>query len=256
MDKKILFLGGLAIFSGCAGVDLSSVSDEDLERVSEKAVVCNAPYIRVGIECCLDSDENKICDRDQDKSKYEIKTADDENNEIKEIEFESFEDLEKDLLELDFDEKELEREIEELQGEFQEEIENYERELEEIEQELENIEDNENSQNYDDLENNEKFEIEADGIGLGIDYENNKLEVFWNELDEGDFQYYKVLHSVDKPDMTYPQRSAIYVGFDYDEDSKEFDLYKFDKGVNYFRIGYVYDDDNVEHSETLKIFIE
>lgn len=28
-------------------------------------IVCNAPYMQVGSECCLDSDNNKICDKDE-----------------------------------------------------------------------------------------------------------------------------------------------------------------------------------------------
>ena len=27
-------------------------------------LVCNAPYIQVGSECCLDKDSNSICDED------------------------------------------------------------------------------------------------------------------------------------------------------------------------------------------------
>lgn len=33
-------------------------------RVTEE-VVCNLPYIRYGIECCLDKDNNSICDKDE-----------------------------------------------------------------------------------------------------------------------------------------------------------------------------------------------
>ncbi|MCK5139405.1 MAG: hypothetical protein KAK00_08450 [Nanoarchaeota archaeon] len=29
-------------------------------------VVCNAPYIQVGKDCCLDTDNNKICDKDEE----------------------------------------------------------------------------------------------------------------------------------------------------------------------------------------------
>jgi hypothetical protein len=29
-------------------------------------VVCNTPYIQVGSECCLDTDDNKICDMDEE----------------------------------------------------------------------------------------------------------------------------------------------------------------------------------------------
>jgi len=30
------------------------------------SVVCNSPYIQVGADCCLDSDTNKICDKDEE----------------------------------------------------------------------------------------------------------------------------------------------------------------------------------------------
>ena len=55
----------LLVLSGCENVDLSGISDEDLERVSEKLIVCNSPYMRVGAECCLDQNSNSICDRDE-----------------------------------------------------------------------------------------------------------------------------------------------------------------------------------------------
>ena len=28
-------------------------------------MTCNLPYIKVGSECCLDKNDNKICDRDE-----------------------------------------------------------------------------------------------------------------------------------------------------------------------------------------------
>jgi hypothetical protein len=33
----------------------------------EKEIICNKPYIRVGAECCLDQNDNKICDKDEAK---------------------------------------------------------------------------------------------------------------------------------------------------------------------------------------------
>lgn len=36
------------------------------DKIKEKLfIVCNKPYIHVGIECCLDKDDNKICDKDE-----------------------------------------------------------------------------------------------------------------------------------------------------------------------------------------------
>ena len=55
----------LLVLTGCENVDLSGISDEDLERVSEKLIVCNSPYMRIGAECCLDQNSNSICDRDE-----------------------------------------------------------------------------------------------------------------------------------------------------------------------------------------------
>lgn len=50
----------LTLFAAVAAVLLAGCTD-----VSKEAVVCNSPYIRVGTECCLDRDGNKICDRDE-----------------------------------------------------------------------------------------------------------------------------------------------------------------------------------------------
>jgi len=68
MKKSIIlvFLIVLIILvTGCDNIDISKLSDEDLARISGKAVVCNKPYIRVGIECCLDKNDNQICDDDE-----------------------------------------------------------------------------------------------------------------------------------------------------------------------------------------------
>jgi hypothetical protein len=61
----LLLILTLLIFTGCDNVDLDKVSDKDLERISNKTVVCNAPYIRIGTSCCLDNNNNKICDEDE-----------------------------------------------------------------------------------------------------------------------------------------------------------------------------------------------
>ena len=68
MKKCILGLILISIILfliGCENIDLSKVSDEDLERVSEQAIKCEKPYIRFGTSCCLDQNDNKICDRDE-----------------------------------------------------------------------------------------------------------------------------------------------------------------------------------------------
>lgn len=61
----ISFLLLMVLISACDQIDISKLSDEDLERISDKAVVCNAPYIRYAAECCLDQNDNNICDRDE-----------------------------------------------------------------------------------------------------------------------------------------------------------------------------------------------
>ena len=68
MEKKLLisvFLLLVIAVYGCESIELSKLYDEDLERISEKAVICNEPYIRFGSSCCLDQDENNICDKDE-----------------------------------------------------------------------------------------------------------------------------------------------------------------------------------------------
>ena len=67
--KKYILVGltlMLLFIAGCGGaIDVSKMSSEDLARISEKAVICNAPYIRLGAGCCLDQDSNSICDDDE-----------------------------------------------------------------------------------------------------------------------------------------------------------------------------------------------
>ncbi len=82
MRKVALSL--LAIISlliiACEGVDLSKVSDEDLGRLSDKAIVCNEPYIRLGASCCLDQNNNEICDKDEKNNIIGIKENPTENS--------------------------------------------------------------------------------------------------------------------------------------------------------------------------------
>ena len=65
--KKIiltLLLVLVVSLSGCI-----NVSDDALDKVgktiSENTVVCNEPYMRLGDGCCLDQNQNKICDKDE-----------------------------------------------------------------------------------------------------------------------------------------------------------------------------------------------
>src|SRR3989338_9555108 len=66
--KRIFLLGVLImgiLIVGCENVDVSQISDQDLERISDKLIVCNNPYMRFASGCCLDQDTNGICDKDE-----------------------------------------------------------------------------------------------------------------------------------------------------------------------------------------------
>lgn len=77
--KTLAMLGLILVcsifLSGCQGMDLSKVSDEDIARISKNAVICESPYIRVGTGCCLDKESNKICDIDERTLTQEEKKA-------------------------------------------------------------------------------------------------------------------------------------------------------------------------------------
>ena len=60
----MLFLVTILI-SSCEEVDLSKVSEEDVARLAEQVISCENPYIRHASGCCLDANENKICDLDE-----------------------------------------------------------------------------------------------------------------------------------------------------------------------------------------------
>jgi len=54
----------------CLDKDDNSICDTDelIEKENAKEEtkpICNTPYIQVGAECCLDKDNNKICDKDE-----------------------------------------------------------------------------------------------------------------------------------------------------------------------------------------------
>lgn len=74
MKKAILFIIFLflIIITACKQIDISKLSDEDLERISEKVIVCNSPYIRHATDCCLDQNNNKICDEDEKETKISL----------------------------------------------------------------------------------------------------------------------------------------------------------------------------------------
>jgi hypothetical protein len=66
--KKVFYLillFFLMLFVVGCELNVGNISDDDIKRISENAVVCNEPYIRVGLECCLDINNNNICDSDE-----------------------------------------------------------------------------------------------------------------------------------------------------------------------------------------------
>jgi len=83
MKKEVwilLVFAGVLIISACDQIDISKLSDEDLARISEQAIVCNEPYIRYAAECCLDTNDNKICDRDERELTSDEKEKEDKVN--------------------------------------------------------------------------------------------------------------------------------------------------------------------------------
>ena len=78
MRKSIAFIVlFVSIFLiSCTEFDVSEISDEDMQRISRHAVVCDPPYIRHGTGCCLDTTGTGICDKDEMPEK---EIADDED---------------------------------------------------------------------------------------------------------------------------------------------------------------------------------
>ena len=61
MYKIILSLLVILLITGC---------DYELAG-NASAVICNKPYIQVGMDCCLDKNDNGICDKDEEIDKLE-----------------------------------------------------------------------------------------------------------------------------------------------------------------------------------------
>jgi hypothetical protein len=85
MEKAALLLSLAVLFSlsGCVSKsveyvcsDWSVVSDPSLCPDDAKGIVCSKPYIRVGTGCCLDRNENGICDGDEGLSDMTPTTLD------------------------------------------------------------------------------------------------------------------------------------------------------------------------------------
>ncbi len=96
MKIIIALLALISIFVlGCEGVDLSEVSEEDINKI----IVCESPYIRHAAGCCLDEDSNDICDIDEEgRIEYIEDIGDDLENEMEDIddldEIKDIEDIE------------------------------------------------------------------------------------------------------------------------------------------------------------------
>lgn len=64
----IIFLLAIIFLSGCEQMDLSKISEDDINRITEQVIVCESPYIRHASGCCLDQNSNNICDNDESLS--------------------------------------------------------------------------------------------------------------------------------------------------------------------------------------------
>jgi len=60
----ILAILGVLALVGCTGSKTDTVT-EDVVPEPPQQVVCNSPYILVGTSCCLDQNDNSICDTDE-----------------------------------------------------------------------------------------------------------------------------------------------------------------------------------------------
>lgn len=64
MKKLLLILiVGMVLISGCGNEITGDVS---------KDFICDKPYIQVGSECCLDENDNKICDKDEKEETIKV----------------------------------------------------------------------------------------------------------------------------------------------------------------------------------------
>ena len=63
--------------SCCLDKNDNKICDKD-EETAKNEVVCSPPYIKVGTNCCLDKNNNKICDNEETKETVEKSTNYDE----------------------------------------------------------------------------------------------------------------------------------------------------------------------------------
>lgn len=85
MKKIIIFsllIISIILISGCDNVDISKLSEDDINKIASQVIVCNSPYMRFSSGCCLDQNNNTICDNDE-KITDEEKPIESENQSIK-----------------------------------------------------------------------------------------------------------------------------------------------------------------------------
>lgn len=93
---------------------------------------------------------------------------------------------------------------------------------------------------------------------LYYEFDNESLKLYWNKYyDNSNFKYYKVVHSTTNPDLKYPDDGYIEVISDIDKsyhvtDNKEY----FKKGVNYYRVTVVLDDNSKYHGNVVKLIVD
>src|SRR3989344_692516 len=65
--KKIVLICILFIISSCVTQAPKALVSNITEptTIAIPTFVCNKPYIQVGSECCLDENDNKVCDKDE-----------------------------------------------------------------------------------------------------------------------------------------------------------------------------------------------
>jgi len=61
-----VFLFAVVLITACEEITVSPTSED--------AIVCDSPYIRHGTGCCLDKNDNQICDNDEKSIEKDTKT--------------------------------------------------------------------------------------------------------------------------------------------------------------------------------------
>lgn len=173
----VLMVLSLFLFTGCENFDIGNLSDEDLERIAEKAIVCEKPYIRHASACCLDTDDNKICDADERELTDDEESEEKEINEKKKIE-------KKEKTEVKSEEKHEEKD--------------------------DDGKDDDDEKYYDyDCDNEIDLEGEVD--------DDEEIYLKWTPYRCEDFKAYKVVWSDEIEFPKYPENSYIHVISNMDE---------------------------------------